>query len=387
MIIFLPRFILEKDGKEMRDLFMQQKKGNIMDYDTVRLDEEKAAVVIIDQTKLPGNIELLSLRTAQEIWDAIYLLKVRGAPAIGVAAAYGIYVLSRKIETEDYEVFYREFVKQKEYLDSARPTAVNLSWALNRMLQVVETQKGKPVSVIQEKLKQEAVAIQEEDIWVCKMIGEYGLELVKPGDGILTHCNAGQLATSKYGTATAPIYLGQERGYGFKVFADETRPLLQGARLTAFELQSSGVDVTLICDNMSATVMKNGWVNAVFVGCDRVAANGDAANKIGTSVVAAVAKYYGVPLYICAPTSTIDMGTSTGADIRIEQRPAEEVTEMWYKERMAPEGVKVFNPAFDVTDHELIAGIVTEYGVARAPYTESLKEIFRRKDKGRTIEK
>lgn len=387
MIIFLQRFILEKDGKEMRDLFMQQKKGNIMDYDTVRLDEEKAAVVIIDQTKLPGNIELLSLRTAQEIWDAIYLLKVRGAPAIGVAAAYGIYVLSRQIETEDYEVFYREFVKQKEYLDSARPTAVNLSWALNRMLQVVETQKGKPVSVIQEKLKQEAVAIQEEDIWVCKMIGEYGLELVKPGDGILTHCNAGQLATSKYGTATAPIYLGQERGYGFKVFADETRPLLQGARLTAFELQSAGVDVTLICDNMSATVMKNGWVNAVFVGCDRVAANGDAANKIGTSVVAAVAKYYGVPLYICAPTSTIDMGTSTGADIRIEQRPAEEVTEMWYKERMAPEGVKVFNPAFDVTDHELIAGIVTEYGVARAPYTESLKEIFRRKDKGRTIEK
>lgn len=387
MIIFLQRFILEKDGKEMRDLFMQQKKGNIMDYDTVRLDEEKAAVVIIDQTKLPGNIELLSLRTAQEIWDAIYLLKVRGAPAIGVAAAYGIYVLSRQIETEDYEVFYREFVKQKEYLDSARPTAVNLSWALNRMLQVVETQKGKPVSVIQEKLKQEAVAIQEEDIWVCKMIGEYGLELVKPGDGILTHCNAGQLATSKYGTATAPIYLGQERGYGFKVFADETRPLLQGARLTAFELQSSGVDVTLICDNMSATVMKNGWVNAVFVGCDRVAANGDAANKIGTSVVAAVAKYYGVPLYICAPTSTIDMGTSTGADIRIEQRPAEEVTEMWYKERMAPEGVKVFNPAFDVTDHELIAGIVTEYGVARAPYTESLKEIFRRKDKGRAIEK
>lgn len=213
------------------------------------------------------------------------------------------------------------------------------------------------------------------------MIGEHGLTLVKPGDGILTHCNAGQLATSKYGTATAPIYLGEERGYHFHVFADETRPLLQGARLTAFELQSSGVDVTLICDNMSATVMKNGWVNAVFVGCDRVAANGDAANKIGTSVVAAVAKYYGVPVYICAPTSTIDLNTPTGAEIKIEQRPAEEVTEMWYKERMAPEGVKVFNPAFDVTDHELIAGIVTEYGVARAPYTESLAAIFAEKEK------
>ena len=352
-----------------------------MDYDTVRLDDENNAVVIIDQTKLPGKIEIISLHTAQEIWDAIYLLKVRGAPAIGVAAAYGIYVLAKQMNTEDYDTFYREFVRQKEYLDSSRPTAVNLSWALNRMQRVVEAHSGETVAQIKEALHRESVAIQEEDIWVCRMIGEHGLTLVKPGDGILTHCNAGQLATSKYGTATAPIYLGEERGYHFRVFADETRPLLQGARLTAFELQSSGVDVTLICDNMSATVMKNGWVNAVFVGCDRVAANGDAANKIGTSVVAAVAKYYGVPVYICAPTSTIDLNTPTGAEIKIEQRPAEEVTEMWYKERMAPEGIKVFNPAFDVTDHELIAGIVTEYGVARAPYTESLAAIFAEKEK------
>lgn len=352
-----------------------------MDYDTVRLDDENNAVVIIDQTKLPGKIEIISLHTAQEIWDAIYLLKVRGAPAIGVAAAYGIYVLAKRMDTEDYDTFYREFVRQKEYLDSSRPTAVNLSWALNRMQRVVEAHSGETVAQIKEALHRESVAIQEEDIWVCRMIGEHGLTLVKPGDGILTHCNAGQLATSKYGTATAPIYLGEERGYHFHVFADETRPLLQGARLTAFELQSSGVDVTLICDNMSATVMKNGWVNAVFVGCDRVAANGDAANKIGTSVVAAVAKYYGVPVYICAPTSTIDLNTPTGAEIKIEQRPAEEVTEMWYKERMAPEGVKVFNPAFDVTDHELIAGIVTEYGVARAPYTESLAAVFAEKEK------
>jgi len=352
-----------------------------MDYDTVRLDDENNAVVIIDQTKLPGKIEIISLHTAQEIWNAIYLLQVRGAPAIGVAAAYGIYVLAKRMDTEDYDTFYREFVRQKEYLDSSRPTAVNLSWALNRMQRVVEAHSGETVAQIKEALHRESVAIQEEDIWVCRMIGEHGLTLVKPGDGILTHCNAGQLATSKYGTATAPIYLGEERGYHFHVFADETRPLLQGARLTAFELQSSGVDVTLICDNMSATVMKNGWVNAVFVGCDRVAANGDAANKIGTSVVAAVAKYYGVPVYICAPTSTIDLNTPTGAEITIEQRPAEEVTEMWYKERMAPEGIKVFNPAFDVTDHELIAGIVTEYGVARAPYTESLAAIFAEKEK------
>lgn len=350
-----------------------------MDYDTVRLDEAEESLVIIDQTKLPGKIELLSLKTAQEIWDAIYLLKVRGAPAIGVAAAYGIYLLAKQIRTEDYDMFYQEFVKQREYLDSSRPTAVNLSWALNRMQGVVEHNSTCTVKEILGLLRKEAHEIQEEDIWVCRKIGEYGLTLVKPGDGILTHCNAGQLATSKYGTATAPIYLGEEKGYHFKVFADETRPLLQGARLTAFELQSSGVDVTLICDNMSATVMKNGWVNAVFVGCDRVAANGDTANKIGTSVVAAVAKYYGVPVYICAPTSTIDMNTPSGAEIKIEQRPAEEVTEMWYKERMAPEGVKVFNPAFDVTDHELIAGIVTEYGIARAPYTQSLKEIFAKK--------
>ena len=358
---------------------------NIMEYETVALDEENLAVVIIDQTKLPGRTEIISLKTAQEIWDAIYLLQVRGAPAIGVAAAFGIYVLAEKMEGQDYDSFLKEFQKQKEYLDSARPTAVNLSWALNRMERVVLDNRNASVAEIKELLKKEAKEIKEEDVWVCKTIGEYGLTLVKPGDGILTHCNAGQLATSKYGTATAPIYLGQEKGYNFHVFADETRPLLQGARLTSYELHSAGVDVTLICDNMSATVMKNGWVNAVFVGCDRVAANGDTANKIGTSVVATVAKRYNVPVYICAPTSTIDLNTKTGADIHIEQRPAEEVTEMWYKERMAPEGVKVFNPAFDVTDHDLIAGIVTEYGIARKPYTESLQEIFRKKEEAQKI--
>lgn len=352
---------------------------NILDYETVELDDENNALVIIDQTKLPAKTEIVNLKSAEEIWDAIYLLKVRGAPAIGVAAAFGIYLLAKKIETDNYETFYQEFCKQKEYLNSSRPTAVNLSWALNRMEQVCVANRDKAVAEIKELLKKEAVLIKEEDIRVCKSIGEYGLSLLKKGDGILTHCNAGQLATCKYGTATAPIYLGLERGYNFRVFADETRPLLQGARLTAYELHSAGVDVTLICDNMSATVMRNGWVNAVFVGCDRVAANGDVANKIGTSVVATVAKRYNVPFYVCAPTSTIDMNTPTGADITIEQRPDHEVTEMWYKERMAPEGVKVFNPAFDVTDHDLISGIITEYGIAREPYTESLKEIFNNK--------
>lgn len=352
---------------------------SIMDYRTVTLLDEENAVEIIDQTKLPGTIELIKLTTAKEIWDAIYLLQVRGAPAIGVAAGYGLYLLAKQMPEDTYESFYQEFVKQKDYLNSSRPTAVNLSWALNRMDDVCVANKDKSVSEIKALLKAESIAIQEEDIAVCKKIGEYGLTLVKPGDGILTHCNAGQLATSKYGTATAPIYLGHEQGYNFKVFADETRPLLQGARLTSFELHASGVDVTLICDNMSATVMKSGWVQAVFVGCDRVAANGDTANKIGTSVVATVAKRYNIPVYICAPTSTIDLNTKTGADIHIEERPAEEVTEMWYAKRMAPEGVKVFNPAFDVTDHDLIAGIITEYGIAREPYTESLRKIMNQK--------
>lgn len=353
---------------------------SILEYETVALDEKEGSVLIIDQTKLPGRTEIIRLHTAREIWDAIYLLKVRGAPAIGVAAAFGIYVLAGQIAestghgSAKFDAFYQKFREAKDYLNSARPTAVNLSWALERMdrvcLQVHESGGG--VSEIVESLGREAKKIKEEDIRVCRAIGEHGLTLLKPGDGILTHCNAGQLATCKYGTATAPIYLGLERGYHFRVFADETRPLLQGARLTAYELYSAGVDVTLICDNMSATVMKNGWVQAVFVGCDRVAANGDTANKIGTSVVAAVAKRYGVPFYVCAPTSTIDLATPTGAEIEIEQRSGEEVTEMWYRERMAPEGIKVFNPAFDVTDNELITAIVTENGIARAPFTKSL---------------
>ncbi len=353
---------------------------SILDYDTVALDDADNALVIIDQTKLPGRIELLHLHTAKEMWDAIYLLQVRGAPAIGVAAGYSIYLLAKGIDTEEFEEFYKQFTAYREYLDSSRPTAVNLSWALKRMDQVVLKGHGEGLSVpqIKEALHRESIQIQEEDIAICKAIGEHGLKLLKPGDGILTHCNAGKLAASRYGTATAPIYLGQERGYGFHVYADETRPLLQGARLTAFELQSAGVDVTLICDNMSGMIMKQGKVQAVFVGCDRVAANGDTANKIGTSVVAAVAHLYGVPFYVCAPSSTIDFDTPTGDEIVVEQRKPEEVTEMWYTERMAPKDVKVFNPAFDITDAKLISGIVTEYGIARYPYTESLKNLCKR---------
>lgn len=357
------------------------KEVSLMDVDTVALDDANDAVVIIDQTKLPGTIELVSLRTAQEIWDAIYLLRVRGAPAIGVTAAFGMYVLAKGMPMDDFDSFYREFVQKRDYLDSSRPTAVNLSWALKRMDGVVRAshEAGRSVPGILEDLKTEAEAIRNEDIAVCRKIGEYGLSLIGDGDGILTHCNAGRLAAVRYGTATAPIYLGQERGYHLRVFCDETRPLLQGARLTAFELSASGIDTTLICDNMSGMVMKNGWVDAVFVGCDRVAANGDAANKIGTLGVAILAKRFGIPFYICAPSSTIDRNTPTGAEIPIEEREGSEISTMWYAKPMAADGVKTFNPAFDVTDADLITGIVTEYGVARAPYDVSLKEIFARK--------
>ena len=349
--------------------------------DNVKLNDDETKVVIIDQTQLPNATEYLTLGTAKDLYDAIFELKVRGAPAIGICAGYGIYVLARTIETEDYNTFYEKFVEYKDYLNSSRPTAVNLSWALNRMERVVTDNKEKSVAEIKQLLLAESKEIQAEDMRMCKAISEYGLSLIKDGDGILTHCNAGPLATSRYGTALGPLFLGKERGMNFKVFADETRPLLQGARLTSYELQKGGIDVTLICDNMASIVMKNGWVNACFVGCDRIAANGDAANKIGTSGVAILAKYYDIPFYVLGPTSTIDMNCKTGEDIEIELRNPDEIREKFYEKPMALKEVKCYNPAFDVTDHELIAGIVTEYGIARPPYTESLKEIFERKMK------
>ena len=355
---------------------MTDKLGkSILDYDTVALDDEKSTLVIIDQTALPYELRILELTEQRDIWNAIYLLQVRGAPAIGVAAAIGIYLAAKKINTNDYDTFYREFKKAKEYLATSRPTAVNLFWALDRMEMVVKNNQDKSVLEIKNALHKEAVEIREEDIRVCKSIGEYGLSLIKDGDGILTHCNAGQLATVKYGTALAPVHLGRERGYNFKVYTDETRPLLQGARLSAFELSANGVETILICDNMASQVMKNGWIQAVFVGCDRVAANGDACNKIGTSGLAVLAKYYDIPFYVCAPTSTIDMKTAKGEDIPIEERPAHEITEMWYKEKMTPDGISVYNPAFDFADHELNTAIITEHGIIRPPFSEGLKNI------------
>jgi len=350
--------------------------NNILSYDTVSLDENKKTLVIIDQTLLPNKLELLRLTKQEEIHRAIYLLQVRGAPAIGVTAAYGIYLAAEEIVTESYEEFLASFRKAMVYLNSARPTAVNLSWALKRMERVIVEQPHLTVNELKEELRKEAHLIKQEDIDTCRKIGEYGLSLLRPGDGLLTHCNAGKLATIKYGTATAPMYLGAEKGYDFHIFCDETRPLLQGARLTAFELQQAGMDVTLICDGMAASVIKKGLVQAVFTGCDRVAANGDTANKIGTMPLAIVARKFGVPFYICAPTSTIDMSSETGEDIKIEERPGHEVTDMWYRESMAPRGVKVFNPSFDVTEAELITAIITEYGIVRPPFKNNLAKLM-----------
>ena len=340
-----------------------------------RLDDEDSALIILDQTLLPNEVKYLALHTNEEICRAIKTLQVRGAPAIGVAAGYGAYLGAKSAPEDSFETFYAHFQQICKDIAASRPTAVNLFWALKRMEQKALSLKEHPVKEIKAALKAEALAIHEEDIAQNKAISQYGLSLLKPGDGLLTHCNAGPIATSMYGTALGPILLGQEKGYNFKVFADETRPLLQGARLTAFELHRAGVDVTLICDNMASMVMKNGWVQACLVGCDRVAANGDAANKIGTSGVAILAKHYGIPFYVLGPTTTIDLNTPTGADIPIEQRDPGEIRSMWYEKPMAPD-CKMFNPAFDVTDHELIAGIITEKGIARPPYTQSLQALF-----------
>lgn len=339
--------------------------------DTVALDDDRGALVIIDQRELPRRTVMLSLTGQEEIFDAIKTLAVRGAPAIGVSAAIGIYLAARQIIKEDPSCGYAEFAERfagaKEYLASSRPTAVNLFWALDRMQAVVKESSDKTPSDITALLRAEALAIRDEDIEACRRIGENGLALLHDGDGILTHCNAGQLAAVRYGTALAPIHLGHERGYRFRVYCDETRPLLQGMRLSAYELSAAGIDTTVICDNMVSSVMKQGLVNAVIVGADRIAANGDTANKVGTSGVAILARHYGIPFYVAAPQSTFDPDTPDGDSISIEQRDGDEIGRLWFREPLAPENVHAYNPAFDVTDHTLITGYITDRGVHLNP--------------------
>lgn len=357
---------------------------NALNLDTVLLSEDKKSVIILDQTLLPNECKYLTLDKAEDIWEAIYALRVRGAPAIGVAGGYGYYVLANQVDTDEMDQFVAKCTEIMEYINSSRPTAVNLSWALNRMHGVLMAEKdGKTVSEMKVRLMQEADAIRTEDIQISRNIGQYGFELLEKlgkGVGIMTHCNAGTLATAKYGTALAPVYVALEHGWDGKqdlhVYCDETRPLLQGARLSAYEMQAAGVDTYVQCDNMASYTMKSGKIGIIFVGCDRVAANGDFANKIGTSGVAIIAKHYGIPFYCCAPSSTIDMTMESGDEIHIEQRKPEEVTEMWYAKRMAPEGVGVVNPAFDVTDHSLVTGIITEKGIAYPDENGSFKTAF-----------
>lgn len=344
---------------------------------TLRLSADERAVEIIDQTLLPNEIKYLRLEKAEDMFEAIQKLRVRGAPAIGVCAGFGMYVLAQQIPDEDYDVVLSCMQRAGRYLNSSRPTAVNLSFAIDRMLAVVENNTGMVRSELLPLLKAECIAIYSEDRAMCRAISENGLSLVKSGDGILTHCNAGALAATEYGTGLGTLLLGKELGYGFKVYSDETRPLLQGARLTSFELEHAGIDVTLICDNAASLLMKQGKIQACFVGCDRVAANGDTANKIGTRSVAINARYHNIPFYVFCPSSTIDFYCKSGDDIIIEERSGDEIRTMFFERPSAENSVKCYNPAFDVTDAELITAIVTERGIARYPYTESLAKLFR----------
>ena len=339
---------------------------------TVRLSQDEGAVEILDQTLLPNRIRYLRLETAEQLYEAIYELRVRGAPAIGVCAGFGMYVLAQRVTGD----FLPEFRRAGEYLVTSRPTAVNLSHAVERMIVCAEKHSPCGREQLISALKAECTAICDEDRAMCRAISEYGLTLVKDGDGILTHCNAGALAAVEYGTGLGTLFLGKERGYNFHVFSDETRPLLQGARLTSFELNHAGIDVTLICDSAASMLMKQGKIQACFVGCDRVAANGDTANKIGTRSVAVNAKYHGIPFYVFCPSSTIDFGCKSGDDIVIEERSGEEIKSKFFSQPVAEPEVKCWNPAFDVTDAELITAIITERGIARYTYTDSLKQLF-----------
>ncbi len=344
--------------------------------ENVRLSENRDSVFIIDQTLLPYKEVYSELKSLEDFYEAIYMLRVRGAPAIGICAGYALAVLASKISCSNPDEFFSKLRSIKERLNSSRPTAVNLSKALDRVENAALSRSGQGIDAIIDAMFRESISIQAEDVEMCRRISEYGLTLVKSGDGILTHCNAGPLATSRYGTGLGPLFLGKERGYNFHVYADETRPLLQGARLTAYELNRAGIDVTVICDNMASIVMHQGKIDACFAGCDRVAANGDTANKIGTSGVAILAKHYGIPFYVFCPSSTIDFSCASGKDIVIEERSGEEIGSLFFKEKTVPDGVKCYNPAFDVTDNGLITAIVTEKGICRAPYDVSLGLLF-----------
>ncbi|MEK3805222.1 S-methyl-5-thioribose-1-phosphate isomerase [Bacillus sp. FSL H8-0547] len=336
---------------------------------------KESYIRLLDQQKLPAVSEYLHLETIEEVWDAIKTLKVRGAPAIGIAAAFGLALAAKKYETDDISEFQKLLSRDHDYLASSRPTAVNLFWALNRLKNSVQhalsTEEAKTV------LLHEAIQIQVEDEETCRKIGEHALPLFSAGDAVMTICNAGSIATARYGTALSPFYLAKERGIPLSVYACETRPVLQGSRLTTWELMQAGVDVTLITDSMAAHTIRTKQISAIIVGADRIAANGDTANKIGTYGLALLAHAFQIPFYVAAPLSTFDPETGSGDDIPIEERDAEEITHIAGC-RVAPEGVQVFNPAFDVTPHELITGIITEEGVLSGDYLLEIESLFQK---------
>ena len=338
---------------------------------------EGGQLYLLDQTRLPGQVVEERQESAEQVWEAIRRLKVRGAPAIGIAGAYGLLVGLAPLRAAPLPEFLAAMDRIAAYLDSARPTAVNLRWALERMKAFARARAGEAggAAALLARMAEEAARIHDEDRAICRGIGESGVRLIRPGCGLLTHCNAGALATSELGTATAPMYLAHRRGVPFRVYADETRPLLQGARLTAWELQRAGLDVTLICDDMAAQVMSEGLVDLCMVGCDRVAANGDTANKIGTLGVAILARHFRIPFYVACPSSTFDPATPEGRRILIEERDPEEVTSFGGR-RTGPDGIKVKNPAFDVTPHELVTGFVTERGLVAPPFHLNLPKAF-----------
>ena len=347
-----------------------------MNFTTIHWNNDTRSLTLLDQTRLPNEVVYETYTDYREVASAIKSLKVRGAPAIGVSAAFGVVVGVQASSARTYDALKAELDTVIGVLGATRPTAVNLFWALDRMRRAAESRRCESVETIQAVLIREALAIQMEDQIMCEQIGKHGATLIESGQTVLTHCNAGALATAGIGTALSVIYQASREGKHIRVFADETRPILQGARLTAWELLQEGIDVTLICDNMAAQVMKEGKINCVIVGADRIAANGDVANKIGTYGVALLAKAHGIPMYVAAPYSTIDLAIPTGADIPIEERNPVEVTEGMGR-RTAPDGVKVYNPAFDVTPSVLISAIITERGIARSPYKESLDRITR----------
>lgn len=343
-----------------------------MPVETIRWRD--GAVELIDQTLLPHRFMYIACRDVRKLRRAIRNLQVRGAPAIGIAGALGVVLGIQHSKAKTRDVFLKEVNAVCKYLASSRPTAVNLFWALGRMKYVAEKNGFRPIGEIKKILLKEAQKIIDEDRQGCRRMARYGAFLVRRGDTILTHCNAGGLATADYGTALGVLFEANKQGKHIKVYADETRPLLQGARLTTWELMREGIDTTLICDNMAASLMAKGRIDKIFVGADRIAANGDAANKIGTYSLAVLAKYHRIPFYIVAPLSTFDFNLKAGKDIPIEERDGDEVRAILGK-RIAPDKVKVYNPAFDVTPNELITAIVNEKGIFRRPYDKNLKKL------------